>query len=78
MTVQTIDVLKAPPDLEKLLALVTKGHEVVLTEGAKPVARVLPVLATPLQRVPGLHAGAIWTSDDFDAPLPDEFWMGEA
>ena len=28
-------------------------------------------------RVLGLHMGAMWTSDDFDAPLPDEFWLGE-
>lgn len=27
---------------------------------------------------PGLHLGAISTSDDFDEPLPDEFWLGEA
>ena len=27
-------------------------------------------------RKPGLHAG-IWTvAEDFDAPLPDEFWLG--
>jgi len=30
--------------------------------------------ATP--RVLGLHPGSIWTSDDFNAPLPDEFWLG--
>ena len=29
-------------------------------------------------RVPGLHPGEILTSDDFDQPLPDEFWTGEA
>ena len=30
-------------------------------------------------RIPGLHAhlGPTWTSDDFDEPLPDEFWLGE-
>jgi hypothetical protein len=28
-------------------------------------------------RILGLHAGMIWTSDDFDDPLPDEFWLGE-
>lgn len=26
---------------------------------------------------PGLHLGAISTSEDFDEPLPDEFWLGE-
>jgi len=34
----------------------------------------VPVLTKP--RVPGLHPGAIWTSEDFDEPLPDEFWTG--
>jgi hypothetical protein len=29
------------------------------------------------ERIPNLHPGAIWTSDDFDDPLPDEFWLGE-
>lgn len=28
------------------------------------------------QRVAGLHAGMAWMSDDFDEPLPDEFWLG--
>lgn len=23
----------------------------------------------------GLHQGQIWMSDDFDAPLPDSFWL---
>ncbi|MCF4965646.1 type II toxin-antitoxin system VapB family antitoxin [Nostoc sp. CMAA1605] len=32
---------------------------------------------TPQQRVLGLHEGQIWMSDDFNDPLPDEFWMGE-
>lgn len=28
-------------------------------------------------RILGLHESAIRTSDDFDDPLPDEFWLGE-
>ena len=78
MTVKTIDLLKTPTDLKKLLSLITKGEGVLLTEGAKPIARVVPMALSETQRVPGLHAGAIWTSADFDAPLPDEFWTGEA
>jgi hypothetical protein len=27
-------------------------------------------------RVFNLHAGLIWMSDDFDAELPDSFWLG--
>jgi hypothetical protein len=33
----------------------------------------------PKQRKPvklGLFRGQIWMSDDFDEPLPDEFWLG--
>ena len=28
-------------------------------------------------RTPGLHAGRYKIADDFDAPLPDSFWLGE-
>ncbi len=28
-------------------------------------------------RTPGLGKGAWWVADDFDDPLPDEFWLGE-
>lgn len=33
--------------------------------------------ANKVQRVPGLGVGTIWMSDDFDAPLPDSFWLGD-
>lgn len=29
-------------------------------------------------RIPGLDAGSTWVSDDFDEPLPDSFWLGDA
>ncbi len=29
------------------------------------------------ERVLGLHPGAMEASEDFDAPLPDSFWLGE-
>lgn len=28
-------------------------------------------------RVAGLHRGNVWMSEDFNEPLPDEFWLGE-
>jgi hypothetical protein len=33
-----------------------------------------PVPISTKQRVPGLHLGALWASEDFDEPLPEEFW----
>jgi hypothetical protein len=35
-----------------------------------------PVLIPSKPRIPGLHPGAIQVSEDFDDPLPDEFWTG--
>lgn len=29
------------------------------------------------RRIPDLDKGKYWMSDDFNAPLPDEFWLGE-
>ncbi|MEH2195848.1 MAG: DUF2281 domain-containing protein [Nostoc sp.] len=32
----------------------------------------------PQNRVLGLNQGKIWISDDFNEPLPDEFWLDES
>ena len=32
----------------------------------------------PRQRIAGLGKGTIVIADDFDAPLPEAFWLGEA
>ncbi|UCH26324.1 MAG: hypothetical protein JSV66_01355 [Trueperaceae bacterium] len=37
--------------------------------------RVAQARAKP--RVMGLHQGMVSTSEDFDEPLSDEFWLGE-
>ena len=29
------------------------------------------------KRIAGLNKGTYFMSDDFDAPLPDSFWLGE-
>ena len=33
--------------------------------------------STKKQRVSGLHAGVMETSDGFDKPLDDSFWLGK-
>ena len=75
MQTKTVNIHEAQTHLVELLALVAAGTEIILTEGSIPLARIVPMPgATP--RVAGLHLGAIWTSEDFDDPLPDEFWTG--
>ena len=52
-----------------MLALQLLGRALSEIE-LKPTSR-------PQKRVLGLHAGQTWIADDFDAPLPDSFWLGE-
>ncbi len=33
---------------------------------------------SPKKRILGLHKGKMWISDDFNEPLPDEFWGFDA
>lgn len=74
MSIKTIDI-NQPPPLEKLLAQVASGDEVVFEENGKPIARLIGIDPTA-PRVAGLREGKGWMSEDFDAPLPDEFWAG--
>ena len=74
MLTKTVDVQEAQANLKELLSLVQRGTEVILTEGNIPLARLVPVALPPGQRKAGLHTGAIWTSDDFDEPLPESLW----
>ncbi len=74
MVTKTVDIAEAQTHLKELLTLVQEGAEIILTEDDKPLARIAPL--APKKRVLGLHEGTIWMSDDFDEPLPDEFWLG--
>jgi antitoxin (DNA-binding transcriptional repressor) of toxin-antitoxin stability system len=53
------------------------GGEVVITQNGQPLARLVPIAPAKKKRIAGLNRGSIWTSHDFDDPLPDEFWMGQ-
>ena len=76
MQTKTVDVHEAQTHLVELLSLVSAGTEIILTAGSTPLARLVPMAGAPTPRVAGLHPGAIWTSEDFDEPLPEEFWTG--
>jgi len=81
----TLDVHENGRNLTDLVRLAQEQAEVVLVDGSKPVARVLPITgqaephpaARGQARTLGLHLGAYETSSDFDAPLPDAFWLGQ-
>ncbi len=81
-------------DAETRLDISTDGQILIITPipDRQPSTRTQPMRvpaasirpgnaprgAEPERRVPGLHAGSITTTADFDAPLPDELWVGSA
>jgi len=73
METRTIELSEAQGRLADLVAQAAAGTEIVLTEGNTPRARLV---ALPARRVPGLHPGSMKATADFDAPLPDELWLG--
>lgn len=76
MPTKTVDILDAQDRLPELLSLVTEGTEIIITQDSTPLARLIPIATPSSARIAGLHANAIATTPDFDAPLPDDFWLG--
>lgn len=75
MQVKIVDISTTQPPLAELLKLLEDGSEIVLAAAGQQIARLLPANAPP-KRITGLHEGQGWVSEDFDDPLPDEFWGG--
>jgi prevent-host-death family protein len=74
---KTVNIHEAKTNLSALIAAVEAGEEVIISRANKPVVKLVAVESKPAKRIPGLHKGAVlYISEDFDAPLPDEFWLG--
>jgi len=66
-----VELAQAGNQLPKLIEEVKSGVEVIITCEGQPVARLLPPLDAPSDRVPGSAKGLFKVPDDFDAPLED-------
>ncbi len=74
----TVELKEFETRLRELLALAEGGAEVVITQMNVPRARLVPLPGPTEPRTPGLHPGAFQPADDFDAPLPEQFWLGNS
>lgn len=76
--------LELTPDLEEKLRekAAQQGQEAekLLQDMVRQMLSTEEIASSPLpKRIAGLNRGqVVWISDDFDAPLPDEFWLGGA
>ncbi len=79
MSNKTFDLKQLPASVTELLSLIQDDQEIVITNENIPVARLTLINTAAQSKAktpePGLNLGAMVMSDDFDQPLPDEFWL---
>jgi prevent-host-death family protein len=77
MTIKNVTLQEAEGHLNELLERVVQGDEIIITKGDRPCARLVAMPSVSYApRVFGQHKGKARMSDDFDASLPDGFWLG--
>ena len=75
---KTVSIQEAAQQLPELLTIVQHGEEVVIAQEDRPVAKLVSIPApVGKPRRFGGYEGKIRMSEDFDAPLADEFWLGK-
>ncbi len=76
MSTKTVTVEEAEKRLTELIGLAQQGDEIVIAEDNQPKAKLVPVLQKAGKRVFGQHRGKIHIAENFNDPLPDDFWLG--
>jgi prevent-host-death family protein len=74
MSSKTVNIHEAKTHLSELLALAMQGEEIIIAKANRPLVRLTPLEPPKKRRKAGLHEGIYWTSDDFDEPLPEDFF----
>lgn len=69
----TVNLHAAKTHLSRLVDQAVEGEEIVIAKAGKPMVRLVPVKAKSHRRGFGADRGTIWISEDFDAPMPEEF-----
>ena len=68
-----INIHDAKTNFSKLVDKAEAGEEIIIARSGKPVAKLIGLGPAKTMREPGSAKGdAIFVSDDFDAPLPED------
>jgi antitoxin (DNA-binding transcriptional repressor) of toxin-antitoxin stability system len=79
MSVHIVSLQEAEGHLAELAELAKQGNDVRITIGHEQVVKLVSDQNEPKhQRTLGLHEGQGWMSDDFNAPVGENFLWGEA
>lgn len=63
---QIVNIHEAKTNLSKLIKKVEKGDEVIIANAGEPVAKLISHKKEAVKRTPGIWAGKVWISPDFD------------
>ena len=73
-----MNIHEAKTHFSKLVNHALKGDEVIIARDGKPLIRLVPYAKEVPVRHGGQFKGLIEISDDFDAPLSDDFWLDQS
>ena len=76
MSVKTITLDDAAVRLQELVTRASEGEQIVIAQNEHPLAKLVPFADVEDDRTFGQARGRIHVNDDFDEPLPDDFWLG--
>lgn len=74
--INPVNIHEAKTHFSKLIKEACQGEEVIIAKAGVPLIRLVPIVKSKKERVPGSAKGKIIISDDFDAPLPTEIIEG--
>jgi len=69
---ETITIHKAKTQLSRLIEKASKGEDIVIARGSKPVVRLVAIQDARGNRKPGAMKGKIKIGPEFFEPLPPE------
>lgn len=77
MTTHSVNLQEAEGHLKELAELATQGTEVIITMDNGQAVKLV-VEGKKRENLFGLYEGKIQISDDFDAELPESYWLGDS
>ena len=76
MPVKIIALDDAVLRLPELVTRAAEGEQIVIARDEHPLAKLIPFGEVEGDRTFGQARGRVHISEDFDEPLPDDFWLG--
>lgn len=61
-----VNIHDAKTHLSRLVEQAAAGEEIIIGKAGRPMARLVPYVATREGRKPGALKGKLWVADDFD------------